>query len=343
MKDALALGALLAILSGLMNGGFTLPMRFLGRWDWEHAWSLFIVFSCLVMPTAILSLIAPQSWHLIAHAPAAAVLIAAVAGFAWGFGALMFGQSVSAIGISLANTLVLAISSAFGSLLPLLLLAPEKMNQPSGRSVLEGVAVVVAGIALCGFAGRLREKSANGAQERGDLVGKARPVSVALLLAGGSGILSAVFNIGFALAQPISSYGRANGLSAFASTNLIWWIMLTSGSLANLGFCSYLFLKNRNLGRFLEPGSSRLYLLSLLMALLWGGSIFVYGAAAPRLGELGPSIGWPLSLATGLLLANAIGMGLGEWRHAPKRALIWMYCGIAILLMAIVVLSRAGS
>jgi L-rhamnose-H+ transport protein len=78
------------------------------------------------------------------------------------------------------------------------------------------------------------------------------------------------------------------------------------------------------------------------MALLWGGSIFVYGAAAPRLGSLGTAIGWPLSLATGLLLANMIGIGLGEWRNAPRRALGKMYVGIGVLLVAIVILSRAG-
>jgi L-rhamnose-H+ transport protein len=343
MKDALATGVLLAIISGLMNGSFTLPMRFLGRWEWEHVWSLFILVSCLLMPTAIISITAPHSWLVIVHAPRAAVVIATAAGFAWGFGALMFGQSVSAIGISLANTLVLAISSALGSLLPIVLLAPEKFFQPTGRGVLEGVAIELVGIVLCGYAGRLREKSSGGTAERGDLVGRARPLKIALLLAGGAGVLSAVFNIGYSLAQPIANYGQANGLSEFASTNLIWWIMLAAGSLANLGFCLYLFFKNRNLGRYLETGGSRLYLLSTLMALLWGGSIFVYGAAAPRLGSLGTAIGWPLSLATGLLLANAIGMGLGEWRRATRRARSWMYCGIVVLLIAIVVLSRAGS
>jgi hypothetical protein len=38
--------------------------------------------------------------------------IALGTGFAWGFGAVMFGQSVSAIGIALVNAFVLAISSA---------------------------------------------------------------------------------------------------------------------------------------------------------------------------------------------------------------------------------------
>jgi L-rhamnose-H+ transport protein len=342
MESTIVLGSLLAILSGLMNGSFTLPMRFLGRWEWENVWSLFIVVSCLFMPTAIITVIAPQSWTVIAHAPAHAVWIAVLAGFAWGFGAIMFGQSVSAIGISLANTFVLAISSALGSLLPLLLLAPRRLFEHTGKMILAGVLIEVTGIALCGLAGRQREKAIGVGAERGDLVGRARPMGVALLLAAGAGVLSAVFNIGFALARPIADYGHAAGLTEFASTNLIWWIMLGAGSLANLGFCVYLLVKNRSFAKFSQPGGLRFYTLSSLMALLWGGSIFVYGAAAPRLGPLGTSIGWPLSLATGLLLANAIGIGVGEWRGAPARARAWMYSGIVVLLIAIVVLSRAS-
>lgn len=174
------------------------------------------------------------------------------------------------------------------------------------------------------------------------MVGHARPVGVALLMAAGSGVLSAVFNIGFSLAQPIADYGRAAGLSQFSSVNLIWWIMLGAGSVANLGFCFYLFRKNGSIKKFAQPGRFRLYGLSAVMALLWGGSIFVYGASAPRLGSLGTSIGWPLSLAVGLLLANAIGIGLGEWRQAPARARTWMYSGIAVLLVAVILLSRAS-
>jgi L-rhamnose-H+ transport protein len=165
---------------------------------------------------------------------------------------------------------------------------------------------------------------------------------LALLMAAGSGVLSAVFNIGFSLAQPIADYGHAAGLSQFSSTNLIWWIMLAAGSLANLGFCSYLFRKNGSMKKFAQPGGFRLYGLSAVMALLWGGSIFVYGASAPRLGSLGTSVGWPLSLAVGLLLANAIGIGLGEWRQATVRARTRMYAGIAVLLVAVILLSRAS-
>ena len=342
MNSMILAGMLLAVLSGLMNGSFTLPMRFLGRWEWENVWSLFILFSCVLLPTAMITLVAPHSWMIIAQAPAQALLSAALTGFAWGFGALLFGQSVSAIGISLANTLVLAISSALGSLLPMVLLSPNKLLEPAGEKVLASVLVEVAGIALCGWAGRLREQAAGAETERGEMVGQARPLKVALLMACGAGILSAVFNIGFALAQPIATCGRANGLSKFAATNLIWWIMLGAGAVSNLGFCLYLIYRHSSMRKFSQPGAARLFSLSLLMALLWGGSIFVYGASAPRLGSLGTSIGWPLSLAVGLLFANAIGMGLGEWKLAPPRARLWMYIGIAVLLVAVVLLGHAS-
>jgi L-rhamnose-H+ transport protein len=343
MSSIAVAGAFLAILSGLMNGSFTLPMRFLGRWEWENVWTLFILVSCLLMPAAIVSITAPQSWAILSQAPAGTVWIAILTGFAWGFGAVLFGQSVSAIGISLANTLVLGISSALGSLLPMLLLTPHNLFQPAGERILAAIAIELAGIVLCGWAGRIREQAAGVGTERGGMVGHARPVGTALLMAAGSGVLSAVFNIGFSLAQPIADYGRAAGLSQLSSTNLIWWIMLGAGSLANLGFCFFLFRRNRSLKKFTQPGAWRLYSLSALMALLWGGSIFVYGASAPRLGSLGTSIGWPLSLAVGLLLANAIGIGLGEWKLAPARARTYMYSGIAVLLVAIVLLSRASA
>ena len=326
-----------------MNGSFTLPMRFLGRWEWENVWSLFILISCLILPTALITAVAPQSWRILAHAPAHAVVIASLTGFAWGFGALLFGQSVSAVGISLANTLVLAISSALGALLPILILAPRRLLSHTGEMILIGVAVEVAGIALCGHAGRLREQAAAPSIQRGSMVGHARSVRTALLMAAGSGVLSAVFNMGFSLAQPIAIYGRAAGLSPFSSTNLIWFIMLAAGSVANLGFCTYLFARNQSLGKFRQAAGLRLYGLSAVMALLWGGSIFVYGAAAPRLGALGTSIGWPLSLATGLLLANLIGISLGEWKGASRRARAYLYYAIPVLVVAVIILSRAGA
>jgi L-rhamnose-H+ transport protein len=79
------------------------------------------------------------------------------------------------------------------------------------------------------------------------------------------------------------------------------------------------------------------------MGLLWGGSIFVYGAAAPRLGKLGPAIGWPLSLTMGLLTANLCGMLAGEWKLSRRKERVWMLVGLAILLVAIIALGWSST
>jgi L-rhamnose-H+ transport protein len=341
----LTFGISLAILSGLMNGAFTLPMRFLGRWSWENVWALFIVVSCVAMPLTVAFGTVSGIADVLRTAPVRAIVFAVVTGFAWGFGAIMFGQGVSAIGISMGNTLVLAISASLGSFLPILILAPERLFQPQGRAIVWGTLVAIMGIASCGYAGILRERSQKSQQElvRGRMVGKARPFWVGLLLSAGAGLLSAVFNIGYSSAQPLVETAVVAGNSAFAGSNLVWLLMLTSGAVANLAFCGYLFVKNKSWSKYTATNTSPLYVLAILMGLLWGGSIFVYGSAAPKLGKLGPAIGWPLSLAVGLITANFCGLLAGEWKLSGATERAWMMAGLIILVGAILILGWSSA
>ena len=170
-------GIALAVISGLMNGTFTLPMRYLGRWSWENVWTVFIAVACVLMPLVLFLTTVVHPLAVLAAAPRKAELMALVTGFAWGFGAVMFGQGVSALGISMANTLVLAISASLGSFLPMLILAPERLRQPQGEFIMLGTAVAMLGIGSCGYAGRLRERSEKqlpNAPRR--MVGAARPL-----------------------------------------------------------------------------------------------------------------------------------------------------------------------
>jgi L-rhamnose-H+ transport protein len=345
MHTLLTWGVVLAILSGVMNGTFTLPMRYLGQWSWENVWGLFIVVSCLVMPIAIAFTTVSNLQESLTGAPTKAILIALASGFAWGFGAIMFGQGVSAIGISMGNTLVLAISSSMGSFLPLLLLAPEKLLDRQGKAIMLGTLIAIVGIVFCGHAGKLKERSQRNQEEkvRGEMVGHARPFWIGLLLCAGSGILSAVFNIGYSSAQGIVNSAARLGNSPFAGSNLVWLLMLTGGAVANVAFCGYLFKKNRSWPKYFQQGSLRLFGLATLMGLLWGGSIFVYGSAAPKLGKLGPAIGWPLSLTVGLLTANLCGILAGEWKLSRAAERAWMVAGLAILVVAIVTLGWSST
>jgi L-rhamnose-H+ transport protein len=342
-SSVLTLGLTLTVVSGLMNGTFTLPMRYLGRWSWENVWALFILVACLLMPVVVAATTVSNLGEALHNAPTHAIVMAIVCGFAWGFGAVMFGQGVSAIGISLGNTFVLAISSSLGSFLPMLLLDPGKLFERQGEAILAGIAIAIVGIAFCGYAAKLKELSQVNENVCQEMVGEARPFWIGLLLCAGAGVLSAVFNIGYSGAQGIVQSAVRLGNSAFAGSNLVWLLMLTGGAVSNLGFCAYLFRKNRSFGKYAQAKSKSLYGLTLLMGLLWGGSIFVYGSAAPKLGRLGPAIGWPLSLSVGLLTANLCGIFAGEWRFSRVVERVLMGIGLLILILAIITLGWSGT
>src|ERR1017187_8805195 len=144
-STTLTLGVALALVAGIMCGAFALPMKYLGRWSWENVWAIFILISCVLMPVIIAKATAPRFVEILKSAPPGAVAAAVLTGFAWGFGAIMFGQGVSAVGVSMANTLVLAISASLGSFLPLGLLAPERLGQPQGHAIILGTLVGTAG------------------------------------------------------------------------------------------------------------------------------------------------------------------------------------------------------
>jgi L-rhamnose-H+ transport protein len=207
-----------------------------------------------------------------------------------------------------------------------------------------GTFVALIGMCLCGYAGVLRERSEKaGPGAPRQMVGAARPFWIGLLICAGAGVISALFNVGYSLAQEIIATAVRAGNSAFAGSNIIWWLVLGSGAIANLAYCGYLLSRNRTWKNFRQPQSASLYALAMVMGLLWAGGIFAYGAASPDLGKLGPAIGWPLSLVVSLVTANCVGFLTGEWKLGSPAARRWMVMGLAVLLGAIGVLGWSGS
>ncbi len=151
-----------------------------------------------------------------------------------------------------------------------------------------------------------------------------------------------MFNIGYSLALPIADAGVGLGFKRFLATNCIWLLMLGAGAIPNIIYCAALMRKHRAFGLFFVPGPHKTWGLSVLMGVLWGGSIFLYGAATPLLGDIGPSIGWPLSLAVALVVANLTGILLGEWKSVEREAVRRMRAGVILMLGAIVLCGAAA-
>lgn len=343
VSSAIYLGISLAFISGVMNGAFPLPMRYLGRWSWEGVWGLFILVACVLMPPVMILLTVAHPLEVLSAAPARAEIVAVITGLIWGFGAILCGLGVSAIGISMASTILLATSVSLGALLPLLILAPDRIGLPQGQAIVLGTVVSLAGMGLCGYAGVLRERSEKaGPGAARQMVGVARPFGVGLLICLGAGVISALFNVGYSMSQDVIAVAVRMGNSSFGGSNLIWLLTLESGAIANLAYCGYLLRKNGTWTNFRGSQAVPLFALATVMGLLWGGSVFVYGAASPLLGKLGPAIGWPLSMVVSLATANCCGFLTGEWKLSSRAARRWMMAGLAILLVAVGILGWSG-
>jgi len=74
------------------------------------------------------------------------------------------------------------------------------------------------------------------------------------------------------------------------------------------------------------------------MALLWTGSVVVYGWGANALGRLGPTLGW--SLWNAILIASTVvcGLATGEWRGVSGQPFRRLAAGIAVLIAGMFVL-----
>jgi L-rhamnose-H+ transport protein len=266
-------GIALVMLSGLFNGLFTTPMKLEPSWKWENIWLIFIVVACLVMPAVFVFSVSSTWFDVLTQTPRYAVVAALSFGFAWGFGAICFGKSVHGIGVSMANTLVLGLSAALGSLVPLLMRSQIDLGMKQ-LALFAGVIALLLGVGLCGKAGRIRDGEGQ-TELTAPLAG--------YFLAVAAGVMSAIVNIGYALALPISDAGVTAGLSRFTATNLIWLLMLGAGSLPNITYCVLLMRRNRTAYLLHMPSWGR----STAMGLLWGGSIFTLRAATLRLGPAG--------------------------------------------------------
>ena len=75
------------------------------------------------------------------------------------------------------------------------------------------------------------------------------------------------------------------------------------------------------------------------MGALWFSSIVIYGAAAARMADMGPVLGWPLFMSAIILTSNVWGLAVGEWKDASRRSLITMFTGLAGLILGFCILA----
>jgi L-rhamnose-H+ transport protein len=323
----------LLILAGIMNASFSLPMKFVRMWAWENTWLLWSAFALLLLPGTLAFATIPAFGGILAGAGGVALAVA-VCGAAWGVAQVLFGLALEKIGIALTFSIVLGLSAAMGSLIPLVRLHAYKLLTRAGLLSLAGIALVLLGVTVSAVAGRMRDRSQH-------TEARTAHFGVGLLMAIVSGVCASMMNVGFSFGMPLSTAAAAHHANALWQTDAIWVPLLAGGAIPNLLYCAYLLRKRKSVENYTAATAGRNVPLALAMAVLWFGSSVLYGIATAFLGDLGPVVGWPLFMSLIVIVASVLGVWTGEWRNAGLRALRVQSLAVLILVCAVVVLSRA--
>jgi L-rhamnose-H+ transport protein len=244
------------------------------------------------------------------------------------------------LGIGLGLAIVLGLSASIGSLIPLLVLTPEKLATSQGHLYLVGTAVMLAGIAIASRAGFLRDSvkkpddSSQGVTVKGSFL-------AGLIVAIFAGLLSSMLNFSYAFGTEALIAARRVGVSPVWMSNVVAAPATTGGFVANCLYCAYLLRKNSTVGRFWIPELRINWLHGALMGAFWFGGLAVYGVGVYRMGSFGTVVGWPLLMGTIIVTSNAAGILTGEWTGTGTRIRIYLASGMAIILLALCILALA--
>jgi L-rhamnose-H+ transport protein len=246
------------------------------------------------------------------------------------------------VGTALTFAIVISLTAALGTLVPLAVLNPAEMTASRAALLLLGLAVVILGLVLCARAGALKEAGEPGKKlASGDAAGTSA-FAGGLLICILSGATSPMFNFGVAFGSPIKEQAEQAGANPATASSAILALAISSGFLVNAGYCLYLLLRNRSWRPGADAGAVRNTALAVLMGLLWMFGMFAYGIGATRLGSLGPVLGWPLFMTIMVLMGNARGTLAGEWRGASRRAFTLLQLGNAAMILAFVIIAAGA-
>lgn len=346
MGSASTGGVEAVLLGGIFQGSVFLPMKLTRRWHWENTWICFSTVAYLIGPGILACLLVPDFPYMLRAVPSAVLIRMCLFGVGMGAGALMMGLGYQYLGMAITYAIVLGISSSVGTLIPLLVLAPDQIFRRQGIAVIAGVAVAVLGTAVVSWAARERDakkKTTGESKSVGNGEASARSVMVGLALCIGSGVLSSCGNLGFAFGTQISQQAHELGSGNTGSSSALWTVILLPVFLCNFSYSLYLLWKEKSGRLFRERGTVHYWGLGILMGADWIAGMVAYGAGALSLGKLGTSMGWILFISCMIAVANLLGLLTGEWKGANRRSLGIMGAGICILLLSIVVVGTAGS
>ncbi len=325
-----SLGFFLIVIGGFMQGTYFLGLKRTEPWKWENIWLIYALFALVIMPVVLAALTVPHLMQTLGAAPGRNLELVFLYGAGWGVGSVLSGLGVDRMGLAMGVAVLIGITAALGSLIPLVVSTPELVFQPKGLMVILSVVILLAGVTLVGIAGKKRDASKAAHNE----AGQKGSFTVGLLICIFSGIFSCMLNLAFSFSKPITQTALLAGANAGGAQYFFWMVALVGGFIANAIYTLFLLGRNRTWKNFTLPKSGRVFLIGLGMALLWYGGVVFYGRGAGLMGEIGTVVGWPIFMATMIIFSGIWGFVTGEWKGSSSQARWYMLAGLIVLVIA---------
>jgi L-rhamnose-H+ transport protein len=336
-------GVLLIILGGIMEGSFTLPLKFTRRWEWENIWGAGSLMALLLVPWPLVVATIKDPAAVYSAAPMSSLIAALLFGAGWGVGGIFFGLGINALGISLGLSLIMGLIAIGGSIIPLIMEHPEQLLRPPGLVLTLGIILMILGISICAVAGGMKTPPSDNPNPVGEEKVFARPsFKIGLFYCIAAGLLSALVNFGLIYGGGIAEAAIRQGSDPSNANNATWALVFTSNFAVNILYCLYLMRERKSFQNFTKPNTGIYWIGSVLMGLLWAGGIVVYGMGATRVGQFGAYIGFPVMLISSILTGNALGILTGEWKEASKKSKQVMLFGVVLLVLALAVIAYSN-
>jgi L-rhamnose-H+ transport protein len=329
-----SVGVLLALAAGVVNGSFAAPTKYATRWKWENIWAVWAVVALFFSPWALAFATVPNLPGFYHQVNSGFFVLLVTFGLGVGLAQVFFGLALAAVGLSIGFAVTIGLSTAIGSLVPLVLLGSRAVLAPKGLIIVAGVASVLLGTALCGLASYRKEKERlSSCESKTEPGATPKNFRTGLLLCVLAGVLSPLVNLALAFGSSLLRLAAQAGVSPSNLANVIWPPLLTATLVPYLSYCVYLWCRNKSWSLFTLAGTRVYWLFGVIMGLLWTGSLAVYGAASTRLAAMGPILGWPLFMSVIIITSNVWGFATAEWKGANRGAVKTMLVGILFLIV----------
>jgi len=340
----LLIGVFLHAVGGFAAGSFYMPFKKIRSWAWESAWLINGVFSWIIMPWLIAFITVPGLRGILRDAPAESIVLCYLFGVLWGIGGLTFGLSMRYLGMSLGYAIALGFCAAFGTIIPPIYDGSigNLIASLSGVTTLGGVAVCLAGIAICGWAGVAKEKELSSEQKTESI--KEFNFSRGLCVAIFAGIMSACMAFGITAGKPIADIAVQHNVPTLWQNSPVFIVILAGGFTTNFLWCVFLNFKNRSGKDYIDktrPAFTLNYIFCAIAGVTWYLQFMFYGMGTTRMGD-NDFASWSIHMAFIIAFSNMWGLVFREWKACSKRTLTIIVTGIAVVVLSIVLIGTGS-